>query len=169
MKIRVVPRKWFLDRKETDEEKEVFQNWNVISIVTPEYAPKNFADEDVPFSKKYVSCLNLIVLKFHDTERQWDEQVKLMTECDADRIYNFVQHTKDNGKGYLIHCTAGKSRSQAVGYVLNEWFNGKNGINPDEEEYNSYENLYKDTRTVNSLVKRLLMDRFFGGYKETSL
>lgn len=159
MRIRVVPRKWFLDRKGSDKEKEVFSKWNVISIITPPYPKKNFADEDIPFSDKYRD--EAVVVKFHDTERQWDGDVVLMNESDADKIYDFVQKTKGNGKGYLIHCTAGKSRSQAVGYILNEWFNGRHGINPDETEYNEYERLYVQSRTMNSLVKRLLFNKFF--------
>lgn len=159
MKIRVVPRKWFLDRKGTDEEREVFRKWNVISIITPPYPKKNFDDEDIPFSDIYRN--DAVVVKFHDTERQWDDDVVLINESDADKIYDFVQKTKDNGKGYLIHCTAGKSRSQAIGYILNEWFNGRHGINPNETEYNEYERLYVQSRTMNSLVKRLLFNKFF--------
>lgn len=161
MDIRVVPRKWFAERKGTDEEKGVFQKWNVISIITPAYPKKNFEDEDIPFSEEYRNAGNVVVVKFHDTERQWDDDVVLMTEGDADRIYEFVQRTKDNGKGYLVHCTAGKSRSQAVGYVLNEWFNGKHGIDPNPDAYDEYERLYENMRTMNSLVKQLLLDRFF--------
>ena len=163
MHIRVVPRKWFLDRKGTDEEKAVFQTRNIISIITPPYPKKNFEDEDIPFSEEYRNADNVLVLKFHDTERQWDDDVVLMNEFDADRIYDFVQRTKNNGKeAYIVHCTAGKSRSQAVGYVLNEWFNGGLGIKPDIAEYQEYEDMYSMSRTMNCLVKRLLMDRFFG-------
>jgi rhodanese-related sulfurtransferase len=163
MKIRVVPRKWFLDRKGTDEEKDIFQKWNVISIITPAYPKKDFEEEDIPFSEEYRNADNVLVLKFHDTEIQWDDDVVLMNESDADKVYDFVQNTKDNGKGYLVHCTAGKSRSQATGYILNLWFNSEYGISPNPEEYNEYEDLYANTRHMNSLVKRLLYGRFFGG------
>ncbi len=166
MYIRVVPRRWFLERRGTDEEKEVFQRRNIISIITPPYPKKDFEDEDIPFSEEYRNADNVLVLKFHDTEKQWDDDVVLMNESDADRIYDFVQRTKDNGKeAYMVHCTAGKSRSQAVGYVLNEWFNGEHGISPDPMRYDEYEILYSQSRTMNSLVKRLLMERFFGGYE----
>ena len=162
MKIMVFPRKWFQDIKGTNEEVEVFRNWNVVSIITPAYGPKGFEDESVPFSLKYISSPNVLVLKFHDADRQWNDDVVLMTPCDADRTYNFVQQTKDNGrKGYMVHCTAGKSRSQAFGYVLNEYFNGEYGLRPDAVEYNDYESRYADSRVMNSLVKRLLMERFF--------
>ncbi len=162
MKIRVVPRKWFSERKGTDEEKQVFQQWNVISIITPAYPKKNFAEEDIPFSEEYRNSDTVVALKFHDTERQWDDDVVLMNESDADRIYDFVQRTKGNGRGYLVHCTAGKSRSQAVGYILNEWFNGRHGIAPDADEYHAYEDEYSQRRTMNSLVRGLLLKRFFG-------
>jgi hypothetical protein len=164
MYIRVVPRKWFLDRRGTDEEKRVFETMNIISIITPSYLKNGFEDEDIPFSEEYRNAENVLVVKFHDTEKQWDADVVLMNESDADRIYEFVQRTKDNGNGaYIVHCTAGKSRSQAVGYVLNEWFNGKHGVRPDQLAYDEYEGLYSRSRTMNSLVKRLLMNRFFGG------
>ena len=161
MKIRVVPRKWFLDRKGTDEEKQVFANANVISIITPAYPKKNFVEEDIPFSEEYRNADNVLVLKFHDTERQWDDDVVLMNKSDADKVYDFVQRTKDNGKSYLVHCTAGKSRSQAVGYILNLWFNGEHGINPNPDDYYEYEDLYLNVRHMNSLVKGLLNWRFF--------
>ena len=167
MKIKVFPRKWFQDIRGTDEEARVFRDWNVISVITPAYEPKGFKDEAVPFSDKYLGSPNLIVVKFHDADRQWNDEVVLMNECDADRIWNFVQSTRDNGRmGYLVHCTAGKSRSQAIGYVLNEYFNGRHGISPDEVEYNEYESIYAASRTMNSLVKRLLMERFFDNQGE---
>ena len=163
MKIRVFPRKWFLDMRGTDEERDMFARMNVISIITPAYPKKNLEDEDIPFSEEYRNAGNVLVVKFHDTEKQWDDDVVLMTPQDADRIYDFVMRTKDNGlEGYLVHCTAGKSRSQAVGYVLNEWFNGEHGVSPDRFEYDNYEQLYGGARTMNSLVKRLMFDRFFG-------
>lgn len=161
MKIRVVPRKWFLDRKGTDEEKQVFAKANVISIITPAYPKKNFEEEDIPFSEEYRNADNVLVLKFHDTELQWDDDVVLMNKSDADKVYDFVQRTKDNGKSYLVHCTAGKSRSQAVGYILNLWFNSEHGINPNPDDYYEYEDLYSNVRHMNSLVKRLLNWRFF--------
>ena len=164
MRIMVFPRKWFLDIRGTEEERGVFEKWNVISINTPPYAPKNFPDEEPPFSGKFLSLPSVLALKFHDTEKQWDDQVVLMTDADADAVYDFVQRTKGNGmNGYIVHCTAGKSRSQAVGYVLNEYFNGRHGICPDEVEYDEYERRYASARTMNALVKGLLMERFFNG------
>lgn len=167
MKILVFPRKWFADRKGTGEEVEIFDRWNIISLITPAYLRKNFEEETVPFSERYAKRDNVLVLKFHDADRQWDNDIVLMNDEDAGKIYDFVQRTMDNGKnGYLVHCTAGKSRSQAVGYVLNEYFNGRHGIFPDEVEYNEYEGQYEKSRTMNALVKRLMMDRFFGAKGE---
>lgn len=162
MQIDVVPRKWFLERVGSDEEREVFSTRNIISIITPAYTKKNFADEDIPFSEQYRNAENVLVLKFHDTEKQWDDEVVLMNEEDASKVYDFVAKTMANGKGYLVHCTAGLSRSQAVGYVLNEYLNGKFGVCPNEEDYNAYEQKYSRVRRMNLLVKKLLMQRFFG-------
>ena len=55
MRIRVVPRKWFLDRRGTDEEKMVFGTMNIISIITPPYPKDGFEDEDIPFSEDQVA------------------------------------------------------------------------------------------------------------------
>ena len=93
MRIRVVPRKWFLDRRGTDEEKMVFGTMNIISIITPPYPKDGFEDEDIPFSEEYRNAGNVLVVKFHDTEKQWNDDVVLMNESDADRIYEFVQRT----------------------------------------------------------------------------
>ncbi len=133
MKIRVVPRKWFLERRGTGDEGETFGSMNVISIITPPYPRKHFEDEDIPFSEEYRNADNVLVVKFHDATAQVDGDVVLMDESDSDKLYSFVRRTMGNGKdGYVIHCTAGKSRSQAVGHVLNEWFNGENGVKPDK-------------------------------------
>lgn len=166
MKIRVVPRRWFLERKGTDEERRTFDEMNVISIITPPYPKKNFKDEDVPFSDEYRGLDTVLVLKFHDAEEKSDDDVVLMDRGDADRLYEFVKRTMGNGRGYIVHCTAGKSRSQAVGYVLNEWLNGRHGIMRNDSDYDEYERMHEGVRTMNSLVKRLLMDRFFGNEEE---
>ena len=161
MNIKVFPRKYFLSIKGTDEEMALFSENNVISIITPEHPATNFPNEEVPFSEKYKKLDTVLVLKFHDTDTQADDDVVLFNKNDAESIWQFVQKTKSNGRGYVVHCTAGLSRSQAVGYVLNEYFNGKCGILPNEDCYNIYENRYARIRRMNSLVKNILFQRFF--------
>lgn len=164
MRIAVVPRKWFLERRGTDDERRTFNEMNVVSIITPSYPRKHFEDEDIPFSEEYRNADNVLVVKFHDATAQVDGDVVLMGESDADELYSFVRRTMDNGKdGYIVHCTAGKSRSQAVGHVLNEWFNGENGVKPDKVEYDAYRSAHEGYfDKMNPLVRMLLLDRFFG-------
>ena len=162
MKIIVFPRKYFLDIKGSPFEKELFRSNNIISIITPPHPPTNFPDEGVPFSECYKNLGTVCVLKFHDANVQSDDSVVLFNHDDAKRIWEFVQQTKQNGKNYIVHCTAGLSRSQAVGYVLNEYFNGKLSSSPNPIDYKEYERCYANCRRMNSLVKKLLLEQFFG-------
>jgi predicted protein tyrosine phosphatase len=41
----------------------------------------------------------------------------------ANKIFNFAKQIFDADEELNIHCYAGKSRSQAIGYVLNQYFN----------------------------------------------
>jgi len=122
MRIKVLPRKYFINIKGTDEEALVFKKSNVISINTPEYKPRNIIREEPPFSRKYLDNDNVLVEYFHDWDKPM-EGVVLMSDDDADKIFDFVTNKIDKTKTLLIHCTAGISRSGAVGYVLNEYFN----------------------------------------------
>ena len=158
MRIKVVPRKFFLDLKGTKDEAEIFRRWNVISICTLEYPPSGLESEDAPFSDQFKSQENVIILSFHDMNHKHDDHVVLFDDGMADQIYDFVKRTCSNGKGYLIHCTAGISRSQAVGLVLNEFLN--KFIFNNEEDYLNFENEYSKIRRPNSLVKSILWKRF---------
>lgn len=154
MKIRVVPRKWFMDRKETNEEKELFKTHNVISIITPIYEPHKFAEEDVPFSKKYAKNKNVLVMKFHDYDKE-APGVVLMSSHDALNVKNFCEKM-DKSKPLIIHCTAGKSRSYTVGYVINIMVNRiwENNIDDfrefcDNYDKKSFTNLWVKNKLLN--------------------
>ena len=84
MKIQAVPRKFFLDIKGSNEEEKIFNDWNVISICTPEHRPTRFEWEDIPFSEKYRS--SALVLYFHDLNFKSDENDVLFTEDMAEQI-----------------------------------------------------------------------------------
>jgi len=154
MKIYVVPRKFFLDLKGKPEEKDIFANNTIISINTPKYK-KQFPEEEPPFSTRFQKLSNVLILKFHDSD-QAGEDVVLMNENDADKLVEFISHI-DKTKPIIVHCTAGKSRSQAVGCVLNLYFNKLKYQNQDDYEWYERENKYK--RTMNCHVKSLFLEK----------
>lgn len=97
---------------------------------------------DVGYSElyKYIRsiCKNVCVIEFDDITHY---QVKYdllhpyfnnllknrdliyFNEEHAKQILDFAQKVFDSGEELNIHCYAGKSRSQAIGYVLNQYFN----------------------------------------------
>lgn len=120
MKVIVRPRSVFESIKGTKIESYILNNFKIISINTPVYAPKGIEKELPPFSD--INHKNLLVLYFHDYYKPL-EDVILMNDEDALKIKNFI---KDADKRIIVHCTAGISRSGAVGTFLSEYFNGKN-------------------------------------------
>ena len=53
-----------------------------------------------------------------------DEDLKLMRRTDAIKIKMFIDTYKDKVNNIVVHCTAGISRSGAVGCVLARYLNG---------------------------------------------
>lgn len=160
MRISVYPRSWF-SKFNDDELASLFENSNVISINTPEFGEEKA--EVPPFPEQYWNNDNVLIIYFPDSDTTsgiGDEN--LFNDIHAAKIAAFVSKTKDNGKQYIIHCTAGASRSQAVGYVLNEWLNGPHGLNMSEHDYSEYVRQYGRITTMNVHVKHVLMSMFFG-------
>lgn len=60
-----------------------------------------------------------IFLKEHE-----DEDLKLMIPTDAQKIKNFIDTYKNKINNIIVHCTAGISRSGAVGCALSRYLNG---------------------------------------------
>lgn len=154
MKIKVVPRKWFIDRACTEEEDKIFSENNIISIITPEYKPTDFKEEDIPFSDKYRNNANVLILKFHDAHSP-DKDVILMSDNDAVNIKNFINRI-DKTKPLIIHCTAGKSRSYTTGYCLNIYLN----MICEENMKDFHEFMDNNKGIINSLVKKKLFNIF---------
>ena len=154
MNISVVPRKWFVERKGSKEEKKIFSTCNVISIITPEHKPTNFKDEDIPFSNEYRNNENVLVLKYHDAHSP-GEGVVLMSDNDAMKVKNFVDKI-DKIKPLIIHCTAGKSRSYTTGYCLNIYVN----MICEENMKDFHEFMDNNKGIINSLVKKKLFNIF---------
>ena len=120
MKIDILPRSYFEERRGSFEIGELLRSHKVISIQS-----SNGWDSEPPFSKEHCESKNLLCLVFDDyfgipedpVERS---RVALFTPEHADRIMRFVD---DGSMPLVVHCTQGVSRSGAVGYVLDRYFN----------------------------------------------
>ncbi len=113
MRIRVFPRSFFESRIGGDDA-EILERFNVISINTP------CLREKPPFSTDLLTHPNLRVVYFDDVENPADpeqQNFQFMTSDDAETIVNFMR-SSDLQRPLLIHCTAGISRSGAVGDVF---------------------------------------------------
>lgn len=65
---------------------------------------------------------NVLNLWFHDSDEETFLEGEVLFDIDmAQRIHKFVEENKD-AKFWMIHCTAGKCRSGAVGEVLSDYF-----------------------------------------------
>lgn len=119
MIVYVRPRIYFENIKGTNKEKKLLDSYKVISINTPVYEPKKIHREEPPFT--LLNHPNLLILYFHDYYKPL-QNVILMSDEDAQKIKNFITGNEDK---IYVHCTAGISRSGAVGTFLSEYFNGK--------------------------------------------
>jgi len=114
MYLRVLPRSFFEQLRQTPQEQEMLSQFRVISI--------NSTGESPPFTSTFYRLPTLLVLYFDDVSEFLHENGRFMTLQDARRIMNFVLNQSPD-KPILIHCTAGISRSGAVGEVLNDYLN----------------------------------------------
>lgn len=118
MQIRVFPRKFF-EARIGDEDAEILKRFNIISINTP------WLHESPPFSMDLYGHQNLLVLYFDDVDNPSDsEQAKhcFMTKAHALNVFTFMGKC-DKRRPLLVHCTAGVSRTGAVGEFLNWYYN----------------------------------------------
>ena len=152
MKIRVLPRAFFEKVKGTPTELELLKKAKIISI--------NSSwgwDDTPPFSEKYLKHPHLLTLTFDDicNEPETPEDLGnaiLFNEDMADAIMRFV----DDGKlPLLVHCTAGISRSGAIGEVLNWYFNRYLETNTADDE-----DFVENNRQIlpNTIVRRIMLE-----------
>ena len=112
MKIRVLARMFFEKIKGTPTEVELLEKSKIISINS-----SCGVDDTPPFSENFFNHSHLLTLTFDDicNEPETPEDLGnavLFNENMAQQIMRFV----DDGKlPLLVHCTAGISRSGAVG------------------------------------------------------
>ena len=151
MKIRVLPRAFFEKVKGTPTEADLLEKSKIISI----NSSWGF-DDTPPFSEKYLKHPHLLALTFDDicNEPETPEDLGkaiLFDENMAQAIMRFV----DDGKlPLLVHCTAGISRSGAVGEVLNWYFNRYLETNTaDDEDFE----LNNRQIMPNTIVRRIML------------
>lgn len=151
MKIRVLARMFFEKIKGTPTEVELLEKSKIISINS-----SCGVDDAQPFSPELLNHPHLLTLTFDDicSEPETPEElgnVVLFNETMAEQIMRFV----DDGKlPLLVHCTAGISRSGAVGEVLNWYFNRYLERNTaDDEEF------VRNNRQIqpNTLVRKIML------------
>lgn len=153
MKIFVVPR-IYVERQFDKDSHWIEDKW-IISIYSNGYYS--------PLPDRY----NVLKLQFDDvTEKDLRYEGKLgmdllfFNEEQARQIHEFIKGIEDDGeKPFYVHCDAGVSRSGAVGYMLNEWFNKYLTLNRNENESFLMNNSHI---MPNPLVVRLLKNELFG-------
>ena len=151
MKIRILARVFFEKVKGTPTEVELLEKAKIISI----NSSWGF-DNTPPFSEKYLKHPHLLTLTFDDicnepeTPEDQDNAI-LFNEDMARAIIRFVN---DCQLPLLVHCTAGISRSGAVGEVLNWYFNRYQEINTADDE-----DFEQNNRQIqpNTLVRRIML------------
>ena len=151
MKIRVLPRMFFEKIKGTPTEAELLAKSKIISI----NSSWGF-DDTPPFSEELLNHPHLLTLTFDDicNEPETPEDLGnavLFNEATAQQIMRFV----DDGKlPLLVHCTAGISRSGAVGEVLNWYFNRY--LEPNTADNEEFEQNNRQIQP-NTLVRRIML------------
>ena len=152
MKIKVLPRIFFEKVKGTSVEFELLAKAKIISI----NSSWGF-DDTPPFSEELLNHPHLLTLTFDDicNEPETPEDLGnavLFNEAMAQQIMRFV----DDGKlPLLVHCTAGISRSGAVGEVLNWYFNRYLERNAGDDE-----DFLQNNRQIqpNTIVRRIMLE-----------
>ena len=143
MKISVKARTFFEARMGGKRERELFRTRRIISINNI-----GFPSEPPPFSEPFLTAENLLVLYFDDV----DEGPNAMTPAQARAIADFA--CSDDPRPIIVHCSAGISRSGAVGSVLNWYFNRY--LEDDPAAYRRFELTHPDL-IPNAHVRRLLL------------
>lgn len=139
MKIDILPRSYFEERRGSFEIDELLRSHKIISIQS-----SSGWDSEPPFAKEHCESKNLLCLVFDDYFGIPDDplgrsRIALFTPELAERIMRFVD---DGSMPLVVHCTQGVSRSGAVGYVLDRYFNSVLANNEKDYEYFMARNLF---------------------------
>ena len=151
MKIRVLPRAFFEQIKGTPTEVELLEKSKIISI--------NSSwgwDDTPPFSEEYLKHPHLLTLTFDDVcnEPETPEDLGNAILFNEDMAHAIMRFVDDGKVPLLVHCTAGISRSGAVGEVLNWYFNRYLENNTADDE-----DFVQNNRQIqpNTIVRRIML------------
>ena len=156
MKILVKSRQWM--EYQLNKNHEWFFGKLIISIFSK--------DSSSPFPDRF----NVLKLEFDDVAERdlevgWNifessHEMIFFNEDHAKSIHEFIKDIPaDSNKQLFVHCDAGVSRSGAVGYILNEWFNKYLTSNEEDNKFFQQNNSHI---MPNPLVVRLLKNELFG-------
>ena len=151
MKIDVVDRD-FLKRKPPAEWAAMLDRMRVISIRSTDGWDRTF-----PVPPGIRPNDNLLCLTFDDCtsmDEGWAEH-EAPELFDAEMAARVLQFVKDDGLGLVVQCTAGISRSGAIGFALDEFFNVRDNRNTADHEYFVLENPHV---RPNALVLRIMRE-----------
>ena len=151
MKIRVLPRAFFEKIKGTPTEANLLEKSKIISI----NSSWGF-DDTPPFSPELLNHPHLLTLAFDDicNEPETPEDLGNAILFDEDMAHAIMRFVDDRKLPLLVHCTAGISRSGAVGEVLNWYFNRYQERNAADDE-----DFTQNNRQIqpNTIVKRIML------------
>ena len=151
MKIRVLPRAFFEKVKGTPTELELLEKSKIISI----NSSWGF-DDAPPFSESFLQHPHLLTLTFDDicNEPETPEDLGNAILFDEDMALAIMRFVDDGKFPLLVHCTAGISRSGAVGEVLNWYFNRYLETNTADDE-----DFVQNNRRImpNTIVRRIML------------
>ena len=151
MKIRVLPRAFFEKVKGTPTEADLLEKSKIISI----NSSWGF-DDTPPFSESFLKHPHLLTLTFDDicNEPETPEDQGNAILFNEDMAHAIMRFVDDRELPLLVHCTAGISRSGAVGEVLNWYFNRYQETNTaDDEDFE----LNNRQIMPNTIVRRIML------------
>lgn len=137
MKVNVFPRIAIIKMAEVNEID--FKKVNIISINT---LYRNCNELEIMQEHLGKNNPNVLYMQFDDVTKEVAEfynsknpEFKLtpINENQAKQIVNFIIETHKQGKDLFVHCTAGISRSGAVGLFANQYIN--KFINKNEDDF----------------------------------
>lgn len=158
MKIRVLSRIFFEKIKGTAEEDRLLESYRIISINS-----SRGEDSIPPFSERNRNHRNLLCLTFDDVCNEPDpedhDDCALFSMWQAEAVMRFAD---DGSMPLLIHCSAGISRSGAVGEILDWYFN--RFLMKNETDHLDF--CRNNRHIIPNLLVREIMLKYIGGMND---